>query len=169
VLVGMIADSHHHVPMIQRACEVFNRRAVAMVFHAGDYIAPFSLNPLNQLLTCEYRGVFGNNDGEQRGLQKTAANRLCASPVENRLCASPAAFTVGEWQVLVAHDLPAPVEAAADSRYRLIIFGHTHRPEVKRVGDTLLVNPGECGGWLFGRSTVAIADLSTLSAEIIDL
>jgi len=160
VLVGIIADSHDHVPMIQRACEVFNRRAVAMVFHAGDYIAPFSLNPLNQLLTCEYRGVFGNNDGEQRGLQKTANNRLCASP---------AAFTVGEWQVLVAHDLPAPVEAAADTSYRLIIFGHTHRPEVKRVGDTLLVNPGECGGWLFGRSTVAIADLSTLTAEIIDL
>ncbi|OGP92242.1 MAG: hypothetical protein A2Z19_06760 [Deltaproteobacteria bacterium RBG_16_54_18] len=160
MLVGIIADSHDHVPMIQRACEVFNRRAVAMVFHAGDYIAPFSLNPLNQLLTCEYRGVFGNNDGEQRGLQKTANNRLCASP---------AAFTVGEWQVLVAHDLPAPVEAAADTSYRLIIFGHTHRPEVKRVGDTLLVNPGECGGWLFGRSTVAIADLSTLTAEIIDL
>ena len=160
MLVGIIADSHDHIPMIQRACALFNRRAVAIVFHAGDYIAPFSLNPLNQLLTCEYWGIFGNNDGEQRGLQKTAANRLCASP---------AAFTVGEWQVLVAHDLPAPDEATADNRYRLIIYGHTHRPEVKRVGDTLLVNPGECGGWLFGRSTVAIADLSALSAEIIDL
>jgi putative phosphoesterase len=168
-MVGIIADSHDHVPMIQRACEVFNRHAVAVVFHAGDYIAPFSLNPLNELLTCEYRGVFGNNDGEQRGLQKTAAKRLCASPAENRLCASPAVFTVEEWQILVAHDLPAPAEAAADHRYRLIVYGHTHRPEVKRLGDTLLVNPGECGGWLFGRSTVAVADLGALSAEIIDL
>jgi hypothetical protein len=31
------------------------------------------------------------------------------------------------------------------------------------------VNPGELSGWLYGKSTLAIADLSTLTAELIEL
>lgn len=158
--IGIIADSHDNVPMIERACELFNAQGVGMVFHAGDFIAPFALNPLNDILQCDYCGVFGNNDGEQLGLQRTAGNRLSPSPAE---------FTVGEWKVLVAHEMPI-LEAVADSaHYRLVVYGHTHLREITKKGDTLLVNPGECGGWLHGRCTVAIAHLDTLQAEIIEL
>jgi len=158
--LGIMADTHDNVPMIERACDFFNARGVQEVFHAGDYVAPFALNPLNRILRCAYRGVFGNNDGERLGLQKTANGRLYPSPAE---------FTVGQWHVLVAHEMPILDAVATSGRYRLIVYGHTHRPEVTRVGDTLAVNPGECGGWLSGRSTVAIASLATLEAEILDL
>jgi putative phosphoesterase len=158
--IGIMADSHDNIPMIKRACELFNAREVRMVLHAGDYIAPFSLNPLNQILKCDYQGVFGNNDGERAGLERMA---------DGRLYPSPSAFAIGEWQVLVAHELPAPEAATAGNTYRLVVYGHTHLPEVKHKGNTLFVNPGECGGWLFGRCTVAIANLDTLEAEIIEL
>jgi putative phosphoesterase len=159
MLIGIMADSHDNVPMIKQACELFNIREVQVVLHCGDYIAPFSLNPLNQILTCIYVGVFGNNDGERAGLERTSGSRIHLSPF---------AFEAGEWHVLVAHDLPHP-EAAAGKGYRLVAFGHTHVPKIWKEGATLFVNPGECGGWLYGRSTVAIADLHTLEAEIIDL
>ena len=158
--IGIIADSHDNVPMIKRACELFNAQGVAMVFHAGDYIAPFSLNPLNDILQCDYCGVFGNNDGEHLGLQKTADSRLRPSPAE---------FDVGEWKVLVAHEMPILEAVAASGTYRLVAYGHTHLPDITKKGNTLLVNPGECGGWLNGRCTVALAHLDTLEAEIIDL
>lgn len=154
--IGVISDSHDNIPMIRRACELFNAREVQLVLHCGDYIAPFALNPLNQILRCDYCGVFGNNDGEQRGLQKIAQGRIHQPPF---------VFTVGNWQVLVAH-APPHLEAAA---YRLMAFGHTHVPEVRQEGACLMVNPGECGGWLYGNSTVAIAQLDTLEAEIIEL
>jgi len=158
--IGIMADSHDNMPMIRQACELFNAREVRMVFHAGDYIAPFSLNPLNQILQSDYQGVFGNNDGERIGLERITEGRLHASPFE---------FAVGDWKVLVAHELPDPQAAAVGNAYRLVVYGHTHRPEVKKRGNTLFVNPGESGGWLFGRSTVAIAHLDTLEAEIIAL
>jgi putative phosphoesterase len=157
--IGILSDTHDNMPVIQRACELFNDREVAMVLHCGDYVAPFSLNPLNQILKSDYRGVFGNNDGEKRGLQAIAQGRIHQSPAE---------FTVGSWQVLVAHELPHP-DTAAGKAYRLVAYGHTHRADVKKQGNTLIVNPGECGGWLYGSSTVAIADLETLEAEIIVL
>ena len=158
--VGVMADSHDNVPMIRRACELFNRREVDMVLHCGDYIAPFSINPLNQILQMDYRGVFGNNDGEHLGLEKTAGTKIQPAPFE---------LSIGTWQVLICHDLPDPRAATRGKGYRLVAFGHTHRPEIKKEGGTLFVNPGECGGWLYGRWTVAIADLDTLKAEIIDL
>ena len=158
--IGIMADSHDNMPLIKRACELFNDRGVEMVLHCGDYVAPFSLNPLNQILKCDYVGVFGNNDGEQRGLQRIAQGRIHPSPFE---------FEVGRWQVLVSHELIDPEAPAAGKALRLKAYGHTHRPEVQRKGATLIVNPGECGGWLYGRSTVAIAQLDALEAEIIEL
>lgn len=158
--IGIMADSHDNVPMIERACELFNAHGVQEVFHAGDYVAPFALNPLNQILRCAYRGVFGNNDGERLGLQKTADGRIHPSPAE---------FAVGEWKALVAHELPILEAVASSNHYRLVAYGHSHRPEVRLVRDTLVVNPGECGGWLSGRCTVAIANLDTLEVEILDL
>ncbi len=151
--IGIMADSHDHVPIIERACELFNSEGVQMVIHAGDYVAPFSLRPLNQTLKSDYLGVFGNNDGEKLGLQKAADGKLYSSPAE---------FELGGWRVLVAHEMPILEAVQASSRYRLVVYGHTHRPEVKRAGETLVVNPGECGGWLYGRCTVAIARLDTL-------
>jgi putative phosphoesterase len=158
--IGIMADSHDNVPMVERACTLFNTRGVQLVFHAGDYIAPFSLSPLSQILRCDYRGVFGNNDGERLGLQRAADGRLYSSPAE---------FDAGAWKVLVAHEMPILEAVASSSRYRLIIYGHSHHPEIKQTGNTLVVNPGECGGWLTGRCTVAIASLTSLDAEIVDL
>jgi putative phosphoesterase len=157
--IGILSDTHDNMPQIRKACELFNARGVTMVLHCGDYCAPFSLNPFNEILKSDYGGVFGNNDGEQRGLQRIAQGRIHPSPFE---------FEVGKWQVLVAHELAHP-ETAAGKAYRLVAYGHTHLPEVKQQEATLLVNPGECGGWLYGSSTVAIADLDALEAEIIEL
>ena len=50
----------------------------------------------------------------------------------------------------------------------IIISAHTHVPEIKQ-GSPLYINPGECGGWLCGKSTVMVLDLETFLAEIIDL
>lgn len=41
---------------------------------------------------------------------------------------------------------------------------HDNLPKVRR--ETLLVNPGECGGWLTGRSSGALIDLDKLEGKI---
>jgi len=45
----------------------------------------------------------------------------------------------------------------------LIVFGHTHKPEIVEKDNKLCINPGETGGWLSGKSTVVIVDLKDLS------
>ncbi len=67
--LGVMADSHDNVPMVRRAVELFNRRGVDLVIHAGDFVAPFAVAPLAGL-DCRVVAVFGNNDGERVVLAK---------------------------------------------------------------------------------------------------
>jgi len=58
---------------------------------------------------------------------------------------------------------------AACGSLDLLVYGHTHRPEVRKAGTLLIVNPGEVYGHLTGRSTVALVDTVKRSAEIVEI
>ncbi len=157
--LGIISDTHDNVPMIKKAVEVFNRVDVDVVLHAGDYVSPFSLIPLFSL-ECDFLGVWGNNDGD-----KIALHRVAQGKIEN----SPYLESYGQKKILLGHHFETLEALILSQEFHFIIYGHTHQPEIRKEGKTLIVNPGECGGWLEGKSTIAIADLESQTAEIIEL
>lgn len=155
--VGILSDTHDNLPMIQKAVDFFNREKVDFVLHAGDYVAPFSIKYLDKL-SCDWIGVFGNNDGEKQGLKEKSGGRIKKPPL--RISLSGRGITL-------VHDIKTI--SVAGERSQVIIFGHTHTPQIARKSKVLLINPGECSGWLQEKATVAILDLSDLSARIFAL
>ena len=57
---------------------------------------------------------------------------------------------------------------AASGYFDVILYGHTHEVDV-RVEETIIVNPGECGGWMTGKSTVAIWDTDAEEVDIVEV
>jgi putative phosphoesterase len=156
-LVGIIADTHDNRRAIEKAVALFNRRGVGKVFHAGDSVSPFTALDFSRL-TCSMVTVFGNNDGERIGLLKTF------SPL-GTITAGPHQCEYGGRRFVLMHE-PACMEAlTAGGGVDVIIYGHTHEIDV-RTGGTLIINPGEGGGWLSGRATAAILDLAAMKVEI---
>jgi hypothetical protein len=51
----------------------------------------------------------------------------------------------------------------------VVITGHTHEIVNESHEGVLYLNPGECGGWLTDRCTVALLDTEQLKAEIIEV
>lgn len=51
--------------------------------------------------------------------------------------------------------------------YDVVVYGHTHKAVIERVGKTLVVNPGELCGCLTNRSTYAVLNLESLEAELV--
>ena len=86
---------------------------------------------------CPVKAVYGNCDGEKAGLAAAL---------------DPYGYIE---------------EFAAKHAYDVVIFGHTHKPDVRRDGKTLLINPGETGGWVTGRSTVVFYDPAADEANIV--
>lgn len=167
MILGVMADSHDNVPHVRRAVEVFNHHRAELVIHAGDFVAPFAVAPLAEL-DCRTVAVFGNNDGERVGLAKKFADFGEVHP-------NLAPAELGGKRIAAVHypELALPIATgnreAADA-YDVVIYGHTHEIDVRRQENgVLLLNPGETGGWLSGRSTVALVDLASLEVEIVDL
>ena len=159
MIIGIISDTHDHMPVIRKAVDLCNARQVGHVIHAGDFTSPFTFRALKHL-TCEFIGIYGNNDGERVLLQKLSKQRIFTQPYILDLAGR---------KIVIMHEHQV-VDALADSgHYDLVIYGHTHEPDIRKRGNTLIVNPGELSGWLYGKCTMAIADLSTLSAELIEL
>ena len=154
---GVMSDSHDTLPMIRRALEVFKSAGAECVVHAGDFIAPFAVREILKF-PGPVHGCFGNNDGEKAGIRKLWP--AVAEP--------PVRLTFGGRRLLLAH---APVDApGGPDAPEVVISGHTHQLLVERKpGGPLLLNPGETGGWLYGRATVAVLDTGTLDVRIIDL
>lgn len=153
--VGLISDTHDNLPKIEKAVEIFNHNKVDYVIHAGDFVAPFSLLPLEKL-NCEWIGVLGNNDGEKEGLIKKSGDRIKQGQIS---------LVFDNKKVTVIHSIEKYDSEPTD----ILIFGHTHKPEIKKIDKTLMINPGEASGWLYKKPTIAILDLDTLNAEIIEI
>ena len=159
MLIGIISDTHDNQDKTRKAIELFNKKGVEYVIHAGDYTSPFTLKLFKEL-NCRYVGVFGNNDGDKLLLLERS---------EGNIYNQPYIFTLLNRKIVVLHEHHL-VDALADSgHFDIIIYGHTHEAVTKKVKNTLVINPGEAGKWLYGKSTVAIADLEKMEAEIIEL
>ena len=138
--IGVISDTHGFLD--DQVPEVF--ASVNHILHAGD------VGPRSTLLQLEalapVTAVLGNTDGPI-GLPLTALVQL-------------AGFD------FILHHIVNPLELGEDLRERLarekphaVVFGHTHRPSCRTVGDVLFFNPGYSGRPKFGQErSVAIFD-----------
>jgi hypothetical protein len=157
MLIGVLADTHDRLPAVDRAIELFARRRVHAVIHAGDIVAPFTAQRM-----LNWKGplhiIYGNNDGERAGLKK----------ILPQIQDGPLWVELGGRKILVHHfiDWCSPADIA---RADIVISGHTHQVVTTYREHKLLLNPGECCGWQTERCTVAILDTDGPAAEICEL
>ncbi|MDV3103037.1 metallophosphoesterase [Thermococcus waiotapuensis] len=159
MLIGIMSDTHDNLPAIRKAVEFFNSKKVDLVIHAGDFVAPFVAGELKKL-EAPLRGVFGNNDGERKGLFEALG--IYDELIELEADGMRIAVTHGTNEVLV--------KALAHSRlYDVVVVGHTHRYEIREAGRTILINPGEVCGYVTGVKSVALLDTRRREVQIINL
>jgi putative phosphoesterase len=165
MLIGVMSDTHDNVLSTRNAVAELNREGVELVLHAGDVIAPFMISTLKDLKP-EMIGVFGNNDGDRELLQKKCAGFPHLSFRGNFARLFLEGSSVGLIHGSDTDLLDALITGGA---FDIVVFGHSHSAEIRTVGKTLSVNPGEVCGYLSGTSTVAIVDTKSRHAEIITL
>jgi len=165
-MVGLISDTHDRLPMVEEAVRVLNERGVELVLHAGDYVAPFVIPRLARL-EAKLVGVFGNNDGDKALLLKRASET--GGKVEIRGLFAEVRAGGLRIALLHGHEDELLRSVIACGGYDVVVHGHTHRASVRREGGTLVVNPGEVCGYLYGKPTLALLDTEELSVKLVEL
>ncbi len=160
-MIGILSDTHDNLTRVREAVRLFNDAGCDLVVHAGDFVAPFAAEELRNL-RAPVKAVYGNCDGERAGLAKSFQGL-------GEVREAPLKFSHAGVRFLVCHLDSLIGRYVASKAHDVVIYGHTHRALVEPRDGILLINPGEAGGWLRGKATVALFDPATLAAEIITL
>jgi putative phosphoesterase len=105
--------------------------------------------------------VYGNNDGEKIGLDN-AFKEL------GTLLPGPRIFSYNGKSFFLTHEHVTVDAIRTSQSIDVIVYGHTHEVDIRK-GKPLVVNPGEAGGWLKGKATIAVLDTVTMEVDIIEL
>ncbi|WP_310686110.1 metallophosphoesterase [Aliifodinibius sp. S!AR15-10] len=161
MLIGLIADTHDHVPHIKKAVEVFKDREVELVLHAGDYCSPFTIPHFEGL---NLKGILGNNDGDKYLLMDKFES--IGAELEGEFME----VETGNLHIAVYHGTYQPITKALHKSgiYDVVITGHTHTIANQMIGTTLAINPGSAHGFE-GDATIALLDTETKRVEFVDL
>jgi putative phosphoesterase len=129
--VGLISDTHVPARAKEIPKEVFRVfENVDYIIHAGDLVRLSVIDELEEL--APVLAVYGNMDGpEIRGkLQKLNS------------------FKIFNWKIGVTHNPGALFgmakmrEIAKTKEFKVLVYGHTHNPNIRWEGKTLFINPG---------------------------
>jgi putative phosphoesterase len=160
--VGIFADSHDHLDNIRLAVDRFNEEKCDYVLFAGDLVSTIAVPPLRSL-ECPLVGCFGDNEGNKLGLRNglSIVTTLFGEP--------PVRFRADDGtRFLIAH-MKRQLRGLTDE-FDVAVYGHTHKPRVDRDKcGRLHINPGETGGWSFGRPTIAVLDTNTFKTRMIEI
>jgi putative phosphoesterase len=157
--IGVVSDTHNHLPNVARVVELLNAASVEHVVHTGDITQPKTLEVLARL-AAPLHAVFGNNDAGERDALEAAGERLGIA-----LADPPLGLVWEDRRIIVVHD-PRDLERG-DVLTDIALHGHTHRRTIERADGRLVFNPGECAGHLAGHNAVGLVDLATLEVEIL--
>ncbi|MET1128813.1 MAG: metallophosphoesterase, partial [Thermoproteota archaeon] len=170
MLIGVVSDSHDNLGAVRAAARTLSNKGVEVVLHLGDVVAPFTLKAFKEGGVNRLVAVYGNNCGERLGLRRVA------SELGYQIHEWPYVLELEGKRVAMLHgvgpkrDTLELVEAlAASGRYDAVLYGHTHEADVRKLGGTLILNPGELCGCLTGKRTFAILDLERGEVELVEI
>ena len=156
MLIGIVADSHDNLDAARAAVRILRENGVEHLLHAGDIIAPFAAQVFLEL-GVPIDAVFGNNDGE-----KTRLTELLPG-----IAPGARKMKIGGKTIVLVHDRKKAMPREIDFA-EILVHGHTHQADVRREGNRVEVNPGEVGGWVTGKKSLAIWDTEADLPEIIE-
>jgi putative phosphoesterase len=161
--IGIISDSHDHHANVLKAVEIFKNENVEYILHAGDIVSPFTAKAFGEVKNAKFIAVFGNNDGEKHLLKSTIegfGGEIHHDPYHGKIAGKT---------VLITHKPAILDNVIASGKYDLIVYGHTHFKDIRTVGKTLIINPGEATDWLSGKGSLVILDTDSLKIKEMEL
>jgi hypothetical protein len=153
--LGIVSDTHGHVPFTREAVRMLDAMEVEEVIHCGD-IGSAEIVPLFSAWPAHF--VFGNVDVERDELREAiaAAGQTCHD------CFGTLERLGRKIAFLHSDDQRCFEAAVREGRFDLVCYGHTHKSRQQRVGKTLVLNPGA----VFRASPRSIAVVELLSLEV---
>jgi len=155
----IISDTHDNLKELREIIELANKKFDFLI-HCGDLCSPFTAKELLKL-EIPFIYVFGNNDAEKRLIEEIVTKKGKAYDIY--------LDKIEKFSFFVYHGTNYEIIKGAINlqSFDFIIYGHTHKFELNKIKNTLVINPGELCGYLTGISSFCVLDLDDRVAKIL--
>jgi hypothetical protein len=155
--LAVISDIHDNIVRLSEALDICRRDKIETCICCGDIVQLETLQQISETFRNVYLAL-GNADYNLKSKMELFADNIDYSEeiLEKEIDGLKIA--------IVHHDYKAR-DLAATGRYDIVFYGHTHTPWEKKIGSTILLNPGEVSGQ-YGKASFAIFDTETLKAKL---
>jgi len=158
--LGVVSDTHGHVPNTRAAVNMLAAFEVDVVLHCGD-IGAADIVPLFESWPTHF--VLGNVDYGSKDLVEEIGR--CGQHHHGRFGQLELADVRIAW--LHGDDSRLLEQTIRSGEHQLVCHGHTHVAEQRLVGKTIVLNPGAL--YRARRHTIAVVSLPSLEIESLEV
>ena len=155
--IAVFSDVHDHLVRWREAAEIIKSEEIKIGICCGDIGELDTLNKVASSFDSVYLAL-GNLDYKISNKKGLFPENVKSSPDYGEI-------ELDERKIAFAHRNSLAKQLTESEKYDIVFYGHTHTPWEEKIGDTVLLNPGEVAGH-FGHATFAIYDLAKMKAEL---
>ncbi|MFH1894549.1 MAG: metallophosphoesterase family protein [Patescibacteria group bacterium] len=186
--IAIISDTHDNLPNFKKAVDWIKSQKIKLIIHCGDIFKPDTVKEILKTFKGRAYFIFSPADASFSGIPEKAFDNLKNVKVysvfgEIKIPASPARLGseseraggganpvagqahYGARKIAFCHFPEIAKELAKTQKYDFVFYGHTHKPWLKKIGKTKLVNPGNLAN-IFYKPTFAVYDTKTDKLEL---
>jgi len=129
--LGVVSDTHKHIVNLSKALDFLQKQGVDKIIHLGDDYT--DIDQLAEQNIMRVPGVFSDAYQDEK--------------IQNRRVENFAG-----WRFLLSHTIsshpndlpgdPKPEELIKEQKVHVVLYGHTHVPEIKQDRRVIFINPG---------------------------
>lgn len=152
--IAIISDSHDNLATLKRALVWIKKEKIKAIIHCGDVSKEDFLKEALQ----DYSGrIFlsrGNCDIDS-----------FKSVPKIKIFDEFGEITLAGKKIAITHFPKTAEDLAKTGKYDAVFYGHSHKPWLKKVGQTKLANPGNLAG-VYYKATLAVYDTKNDKLEL---
>lgn len=190
MLIGIISDIHSNIYGLKAVLHKLQKTDI--IICAGDITGYYTFvnEVFTELKNNKIQFIKGNFDNflfsdsfKNKIIQESVNYTKNVITLENleliKNAKTKLSLKIDSKQIKVFHGSPWKIDEYINPNYKsfekfklinadLIILGHTHKPMIKKIGQTIIVNPGSCGQPrdYDDRASCAIYDTKTCEVNI---
>jgi len=149
--IAIISDSHDNSANLKKAYSIIKEENIKIIIHCGDIASVDILKEVFGKFKGKIYASLGNMDKERDfPIEK--------DPKLPQLKVYPEYGIIKN--IAFTHYPEIARDLSRTNKYKIVFYGHTHKPWEEYISKTRMVNPGNIAGIMY-RSTFAIYDTET--------
>ncbi|HAT75108.1 MAG TPA: hypothetical protein DCS28_03655 [Candidatus Moranbacteria bacterium] len=149
--IAIISDIHNNEVNLEKVLDYCGENKIEKIICCGDLASKETLDFLNDTFSGEIHYCFGNMDNEQ--LHDISAKGGPASGWDfNKNYRNTFIFKdfgevkIDDRKIAFVHFPREAKKLAETGKYDFVFYGHTHKPWTEKIGNCIMLNPGNVTG-----------------------